>query len=148
MNKELIKTLKEPAQALRFELLESINPEAAEIIRKAYPFGCQYFSREWKDCMAGKTPSPSDTYILKPSYEPEPEYEDWEIRTNPCDPPRLYAWYAETRQEMSMAECDEHPALYGYLAIDTTGEHYLNRRTDVANHKHDGHKVVARFRTE
>lgn len=78
----LIEQLKDPKLAQSFGVYEKYFPEKAEIIKKAYPKGCRYFSsfsREWNDVPRGENPTQSDTYILKLDYQPEPEYVDLEI---------------------------------------------------------------------
>lgn len=78
MNKELIEKLKKPQLAQAF-CLRSEDEQAA--LTKAGPANCMFLSgsEQWTASMNSGSFGPTETYILKPGYEPTPEYIEIEI---------------------------------------------------------------------
>ncbi|KKN77668.1 hypothetical protein LCGC14_0357930 [marine sediment metagenome] len=79
MNKELIEKLQDPKQAQPL----CLRTEAEQaILTKAGPDNCLILSARDYWSLSGNVVNltPTAAYILKPDYEPQPEYEDIEIR--------------------------------------------------------------------
>ena len=76
MNKELIDKLKDPKQAQPFGLRSKAEQE---LLTKAGRPNCRWYDEDGWNVQKCDSYCKETTYILKPDYEPEPEYEDIEI---------------------------------------------------------------------
>lgn len=142
---ELIKELRDPEMAQPLGVYEQYQPEWAKIIREAGPDNCLCLDR---DGWAEHTQFVSwNTYILKPDYQPEPEYKEISLvfQEGVLCLFRLSPKPFRTRDPLQVIR---HENFMGFWANPgTSGERdvliwYLT------NTKRDGHKVVARFKTE
>lgn len=83
MNTEqMIEKLKKPELAQPLGLYDEYFPEEAKIIRTAKPENCLYWQFGNKRWTQATSLQLSLCYILKPGYEPEPEYEDCMVFRN------------------------------------------------------------------
>ena len=74
--KEIIEKLKDPNQAQPFGLR---SPEEQEVFREAGPENSLLYTVTESWVTPTGLNGPNSTFILKPGYEPEPEYVDLEI---------------------------------------------------------------------
>ncbi len=146
----LIEQLKDPKQARPFGLLKKYFPQKARQIESAFPDGCLIHSArgEFFEMRAtAREPSLNCTYILKPDYQPEPEYVDLEIellangfygacKDKKCIGPLPYAF--------TPLHC--LPSLLGFDHFVSEGGQTLHLE-HIAQTIRISKKVYARFRT-
>lgn len=137
--KDLIEKLRDPKQAQPFGLR---SPEEQEVLKKARKRNCLIYMVEdtWetpKECEAFWL---AYVYILKPGYEPTPEYDDRDVYIDAVGDlmvaGMVYSMIAAVRKS----------TFVGFFVYPgTPGEHKVGLE-DVATRIYQGHKVVARFR--
>jgi hypothetical protein len=137
--KEIIEKLKKPTLAQPFGLL----PESQQdILGTAGKANCLYYRGSWEQPVRGRF-ADDTTYILKPDYQPEPEYEDINIVG--------YGLYLGAYGGLGsiLPHHFNHlhiltalPSFVGFFRLDNRNR---VRPDCVATKIREGHKVVARF---
>ena len=146
---ELIEKLKDKNYVRAFGLLELREQEC---LRKAGRKGCLYYgSKGWKEKCADDTFAVYQTYAIKPDYQPEPEYEDVEIKVFSTN--RLGIVYRQkcfTNPNSIMIPLHELPSLPNFEGFwfDTDTGTRFNFTDDgpVATYRDEGKTVYASFR--
>jgi len=146
MNKELIEKLKHNEKP--FGLL---SEEEQECLKKVGYKNCQIFDEEgWKDKKGSKFYS-SSTYRIKPDYNPEPEYIEYEIQKKDSWL-GIYTGYAIGESVINIPHNFLHlhcipsmPNFEGFFAKDEklSTEHFIH--VDGVARSIKDHKVFARF---
>ncbi len=144
MNKELqerIKKLQDPKQARPFGLL---SKEEQDCLRKANLCGAVLMYRvKWTSAAKWDFDCPWNAYILKPDYEPQPEYEDIEVVADVEGALRLkhsiFGKFGHLRIDIISSR-------RGFVRFwyDDDDESYTCLE-NVATRIREGHKVYARF---
>lgn len=150
IDKETIEKLQDQEQAQAYGTLLKYYPDQARIIAQAYPDNCLFLNGDNKydqPPTGNKPPHLCTVYILKPGYEPKPEYKEWAIRKN--DYGTLAAFNMSGGAERSLARCVCDLTFVGfYFYMIVTGFNNSDvsiRLEQVATAIREGHKVVARF---
>lgn len=144
MNKELIEKLKDPKQAQPFCLR---SEEERVILTKADPSNCLLMSgvNKWTPSRNHASLSTTDTYILKPDYEPEPEYEDIEVVADVEGALRLSHAISGKFGQLRIDIISSRKDFVGFFYdINSTHDH-CGTASRVAREIREGHKVYARF---
>ncbi len=141
-----IERMKQECRALRYNLLQRVDPDGAKAIAKAYPNGCQFLDRDatWRDVTGGANPAYSSCYRLKPGYKPEPEYESWEVFLSTAN--KLCVRHPNDARNILVGEAVSEPGFveffYDVGPAVTVGHIGL---IHVATAYRNGHEVYARF---
>jgi len=138
---DLIKQLKEPKQAQPFGLLSKEKQIICEIAGKK---NCSLYTCDgWVKPSSGAF-SRSTAYILKPDYQPDPEYVDLEIDIEDV----FYGvWRTDDSAFLPYPFTSLHclpslPGFYRFFLEDAQTLHLEH----IAERIHNGAKVYARFR--
>ena len=140
--KELIEKLKDPKQAQAYwmrtieeqSILFKAGPERTLIVDCGNKHGRKHYVElsEWREQMI----------ILKPDYEPEPEYEDIDIVVKGH-------WLILQHSPQLGMSCCVNTAVTNrnFIGFFATFSNYENRMAlpDIATRIREGHKVCARF---
>ena len=139
MDKELIEKLKKPELVRPYCFCSA---EIKAIFDEAGLAGCDRIGSDGHVAGIVNHPAkcPGWCYILKPKYEPAPEYEEWEIRIN--SEGNLAAFNSAGGAERSLAMCERQP---NFVCFWVDGYQANMPVTDVATAIREGHKVNARF---
>ena len=142
----IIEKLKDPAQAQPFGLR---SPEEQKVLRKADTQNHLYFDTHgrWLEC-PNTNYWPDRTFILKPDYEPKPEYVD-----------NVVAMLPTTNKSNRLQVCvpgfgnctiNVAPSFPNFVKFWLESDNFkVGRSIEViACCVHDGKKVYARFRTD
>jgi hypothetical protein len=149
MAKDLIEKLKDPKQAQPYGIL---SEDEQAVLNKAGMSMCRVYCGTWEPT-GGMYFCENSAYILKPDYEPEPEYEDYEIRDtggllgiqNDCGERRIFHFDALPYDYIHLHCLPSLPNFVGfYVAPKTPGERPI-LMVNVATAIREGHTVVARF---
>ncbi len=145
---EIIEKLKDKTKVKAFGLME---PEEREVYKKAGNRNCLYYlvKDSWPSTLSGNFLD-ANTYIIKPDYQPEPEFVDLEIvMTGGC---WLGVWQEDDsplpHQNFTQLHClPSLPNFHCFWSgeIYTAGRLFWQTGT-VASIKANGKKVWARFR--
>ena len=116
MNKELIRDLKRKNYARQAGWLKKYRPDEYEILDAVGHENRLRLDVNQKWVSDTGPIGYTDTLILKYSYEPEPEYEEWEIRTNKEG--NLAAFNKASGLERTLGRCAHHPTFvcFHYIA--------------------------------
>ena len=140
---ELIEKLKKPELARAYGLM---TPEEQECLRTAGSTNTLWFSIGSQWSKSGCADCPSHTYILKPDYKPEPEYDDVEIVRHE---ERFAIRNANGFSTIPFGYINLNivVSLHRFVGFFTTFSNYENRMAlpDIATRIREGHKVYARF---
>ena len=142
MKKELIEKLKKPELAQPLCLR---SEEEQAVLIKASPSNCLVMSgdNKWTPSRNHSVLSRTDTYILKPGYKPEPEYEDIEIVCG--DLWLILRQNMPGRSSRCLYNCSIHYEFVGFFVdAGTLGEREVEP-TQIARLIAAGKTVVARF---
>lgn len=140
---DIITKLKDKTQAQPFGLR---SKEEQEVQQKAGRENVLFFDgREWTTIGGGPGGfADMHTYILKPDYEPEPEYVDWKIEAvNDL----LCVAERPIGKAISYKPLYCVPAMPNFVKFVEDCHGNICSLDCVANLIHGGHKVFARFRT-
>ena len=149
MNKELIEKLKDKTYVRAFGLM---TPEERECLMKIGRANCEYYTNTYNWTTIGNRDfSQSVTYAIKPDYQPEPEFEDVEIKEFTTN--RLGIIYRQkcfTNPNSIMIPIHELPSLpnfkdFRYETVKGNKWCFTNDGL-VATYRAKGKTVYARFR--
>ena len=140
--KEILEKLKDTSRVQPWPLCS--EEEKAMYTQAALAGKCKYLIGEglWVRC-AQKPAGGSNTYLIDPGYQPEPEYEKWKIRKNYSGV--LFAFNTVGGSERNLFHCIQEPTFAGFELEDGSVFYEIGL---VATKDYEGQKVIARFRKE
>lgn len=140
MSKKLIDICKDPEQAQALGILIAFQPDRAALIEEAGPENCLWYAGEcgWKQA---EFHNAYNTYIIKPDWEPKPEFVDREVTTDARGFLVVQIPKLEIDHFLSIAGC------YGTFSHwECENGEVCNNVNEVQTEYRTGRKVVARFR--
>ena len=143
---ELIEKLKDKDYVRAFGLMKT---EEQECLKKAGKKNCLFYgSSEWEPKEADETFCVWQTYAIKPDYQPEPEFVDYEIEMCEGGFLGVHKKFDDNRvlpHEQTYLFClPSLPNFEGFIEKGVGGTLAIER---VARYIDEGKKVYARFRS-